>query len=97
MSARRFRARPGVALLGLALVRFGAIASWRIGTAAEPAPRVVVTAPLGGQTSERVVTITGRVEGLAVERLTLVVNGVPMSVPVQDGGFSQPHASHVTR
>jgi len=60
------------------------------GRAAEPAPRILLTAPLGGQTTERVVTITGRVEHLPVERLTLVVNGIPMSVAVQNGTFTQP-------
>lgn len=61
------------------------------GAVAEPPPpRVTLTTPLGGQTRDRVVTITGRVENLAVDRLTLVVNGTAMSVPVRDGAFTQP-------
>ena len=55
-----------------------------------PAPRIVITTPLGGQTKDRVVQITGRVENLSLERLTLVVNGIPMSVAVQNGAFTQP-------
>lgn len=62
------------------------------GSASEPSgpARVTITAPLGGQTTSRVVQIAGRVENLAIERLTLVVNGIPMSVPVSGGTFTQP-------
>ena len=59
-----------------------------------PEPRVPlaihIQKPLGGQTSERVVTIQGTVAGYAGARLTLVVNGIPMTVPVESGAFSQP-------
>ncbi len=55
-----------------------------------PVPRIVLTAPLGGQTKDRIVEIKGRVEHLEIERLTLVVNGIPMSVAVQNGTFVQP-------
>lgn len=62
------------------------------GSASEPSgpARVTITWPLGGQTTSRVVQIAGRVENLAIERLTLVVNGIPMSVPVSGGSFTQP-------
>lgn len=79
--------RRSLAPLALALAAAFGVAD---GVASEPAPRIVLTAPLGGQTTERVVTIAGRVERLAIERLTLVVNGIPMSVAVQNGTFSQP-------
>lgn len=55
-----------------------------------PVPRITLTAPFGGQTRDRVVEIKGRVENLAIERLTLVVNGIPMSVAVENGTFTQP-------
>lgn len=74
---------------GLATI---ALFGFATGFASEPAaaPSVTLTAPLGGQTTARVVQIQGRVEHLAIERLTLVVNGIPMSVPVQNGAFTQP-------
>ncbi len=65
--------------------------------APEPAPtqspplEVRLTSPLGGQTSERVIAIAGTVRGLEVDRITLVVNGIPMSVGVDGAGaFRQP-------
>lgn len=82
-----FSARRASCIGALALAAAFGVAD---GVASEPAPRIVLTAPLGGQTTERVVTIAGRVERLAIERLTLVVNGIPMSVAVQNGTFSQP-------
>ena len=51
---------------------------------------VHLDAPRGGQTSERVASIQGRVEGFGGARLTLVVNGVPLSVAVEGGRFVQP-------
>jgi uncharacterized protein YfaP (DUF2135 family) len=50
---------------------------------------VRILSPDGGQTSERVVTVRGRVAGHAAGRLTLVVNGLPMSVPIENGEFAQ--------
>jgi uncharacterized protein YfaP (DUF2135 family) len=58
--------------------------------AAPAALSVRLVKPDGGQTSERVVTLEGRVTGNAGPRVTLVVNGLAMSVPIKDGAFSQP-------
>lgn len=58
---------------------------------AAPEPLSVrIVKPLGGQTSDRVVTIAGSLAGYRGERMTLVVNGIPMSVAVQNGRFEQP-------
>lgn len=58
--------------------------------AAAPPLGVRITAPDGGQTSERVVTIRGRATGHTSDRVTLVVNGLAMTVPLQGGAFEQP-------
>lgn len=60
--------------------------------AAEPPPSLSVrlAAPRGGMTSERVVAVSGAVEGFRGDRMTLVLNGIPLSVPVRDGRFEQP-------
>jgi uncharacterized protein YfaP (DUF2135 family) len=58
---------------------------------AEPAPqalRVRITSPSGGQTTTRVVSIAGTVAGPAVGRATVVLNGVPMSVAIENGAFT---------
>jgi uncharacterized protein YfaP (DUF2135 family) len=54
----------------------------------EPAATVRIESPRGGQTAERVLPIRGRLSGLVASRLTLVLNGVPLSIPVgEDGVF----------
>ncbi|MHC5012077.1 MAG: DUF2135 domain-containing protein [Planctomycetota bacterium] len=75
-------------LLG-AFVLFSAASDAQEEPAAPPAA-VKITAPAGGQTRERVVTIQGTVTGADAdaERLTLVLNGVPLSIPVADGKFA---------
>ena len=76
--------------LGASLLTLAGAAPW---AASAPEPRgdfaVHIQKPFGGQTSERVVTIEGTVSGYAGARLTLVVNGIPMTVPVSNGAFSQ--------
>lgn len=60
---------------------------------AEPAPvplAVHLEAPRGGMTTERIVVVRGRVEGITEGRATLVVNGTPLSVVVGGGRFEQP-------
>jgi len=76
--------RRSLSLLALlALVGPGAAAG-------EPSPPPVVRleAPAGGQTRQRVVTIRGSVEHVQAERLTLVLNGVPLSIPREGDAFS---------
>lgn len=51
---------------------------------------VRIESPRGGQTSDRVVAVKGRVAGYRGERMTLVMNGIPLSVAVQGGHFEQP-------
>lgn len=51
--------------------------------------RVSITRPRAGQTDERVLAIEGQVTGLpAGRRATLVLNGVALSIPVENGAFS---------
>lgn len=86
------RSRSSILPLGLTLAAgvFAALVS-----AGEPPPsptalKVRIESPLGGQTSERIVGIKGGVEGYRGDRLTIVCNGVPMSVAVASGHFEQP-------
>jgi uncharacterized protein YfaP (DUF2135 family) len=76
---------PASAALALALLAAGKTAPPAI--AGEPPPSVRIESPRGGQTRERVVAIRGRVTALDVPRVTLVLNGVPLSIPVQGGAF----------
>jgi uncharacterized protein YfaP (DUF2135 family) len=57
---------------------------------APPAPTVRITAPRGGQTRARLVTIAGELQGVEAQRLTLVLNGVPLSIPAENEKFSTP-------
>jgi uncharacterized protein YfaP (DUF2135 family) len=85
MSPRRRAAV--LSLLGAALAAAGSVAF------AQPvdAPLTVrIEQPLGGQTSERVVTVQGTATGDEDGRVTLVLNGVAVSVGVENGRFSLP-------
>lgn len=53
-----------------------------------PAPVVRLVSPAGGQTRERVVTIQGTVEHVEADRLTLLLNGVALSVPREGNAFT---------
>lgn len=70
--------RLALAALALALPLLASTAP------ASPVPakvaRVRITAPRGGQTGERVVAIRGECLGVTAARLTLVLNGVPLSI-----------------
>ncbi len=55
-----------------------------------PAPAVRITTPRGGQTKARLVTIAGELQGVEAQRLTLVLNGVPLSIPTENEKFSTP-------
>jgi uncharacterized protein YfaP (DUF2135 family) len=81
----------GLALL-LAALAAGSSAAEEVPPAPAPAGPLSVRleAPRGGQTSERVTTIRGRVDGYRGDRATLVLNGVPMSVAVQGGAVEVP-------
>ncbi|MDJ0976628.1 MAG: DUF2135 domain-containing protein [Planctomycetota bacterium] len=81
------------------LILFAAAALWLVvpladAPAGEPArgpavtPELEITSPRGGQTKERVVTIAGTSKGLVGDRLTLVFNGVPLSIPNEGDAFS---------
>ncbi|HMV45328.1 MAG TPA: DUF2135 domain-containing protein [Leptospiraceae bacterium] len=48
---------------------------------------VKIESPRGGFTTARVIEITGTVADTSVERITLVMNGVPQTVKVQSGNF----------
>lgn len=49
--------------------------------------RIQITSPRGGQSDERVATIKGTAVGLEGQRLTLVLNGVPLSIANKNGHF----------
>jgi uncharacterized protein YfaP (DUF2135 family) len=68
---------------GLALLLLLAAAPLFARASPAPAadPYLRILAPLSGQTRERVVTIRGVATDLRSERLTLVLNGVPLSIP----------------
>lgn len=51
-------------------------------------PKIRITSPRGGQTRERIVAIEGEVTGVTAKRLTLVLNGVPLSIPREGNKFS---------
>jgi uncharacterized protein YfaP (DUF2135 family) len=53
-------------------------------------PTVRITSPRGGQTRDRIVTVQGEVHGIEAERLTLVLNGVALSIPREAEGFATP-------
>lgn len=53
-------------------------------------PAVVLTAPLGGWSSERIVTVAGTVADTTLSRATLVVNGAPKGLTLSGGSFSTP-------
>ena len=53
------------------------------------APALTITSPRGGQTRSRVIQIAGTLRDVTAERLTLVLNGVPLSIP-RSGDASRP-------
>jgi uncharacterized protein YfaP (DUF2135 family) len=50
--------------------------------------RIRILAPRGGQTRDRVVAIRGTAVGVSAPRLTLVLNGVPLSIANDSGSFA---------
>lgn len=50
-------------------------------------PKVTITAPLSGWTTERITTVTGSAEG-AAELAILSVNGVERPLPIEGGQFT---------
>jgi uncharacterized protein YfaP (DUF2135 family) len=52
------------------------------------APVVKITNPRGGWTSERIIDVKGTVSDANITRLTLVVNGVPMTIRASGGSFT---------
>ena len=53
-------------------------------------PQVVLTSPVGGWSSERIVTVAGTIADTSLTRATLVVNGAPKGLTVSGGSFSTP-------
>lgn len=52
------------------------------------AQSLVVESPNGGFTTERIQKISGTVNGLSGDRITIVLNGIPQTVPVSGGRFA---------
>jgi uncharacterized protein YfaP (DUF2135 family) len=77
-----------ILFLSLALL-VGVLLAQSAVVAEEPrAASLRITSPRGGQTRLRVVKIAGTVQGVDAERLTLVLNGVPLSIPRDGASFS---------
>jgi len=60
--------------------------------AGEPEPTVVpqirILKPAGGQTRDRKIEISGDLQGIKADRLTLVMNGVAVTIPRKGNAFS---------
>ena len=52
------------------------------------AATVVIESPRGGFTTQWIQQIKGSVTGVNVDRATLVINGIPQTVPLSNGRFS---------
>ncbi|HEY1406966.1 MAG TPA: DUF2135 domain-containing protein [Spirochaetota bacterium] len=52
------------------------------------AATATIISPRGGFTSQRVQEIKGRVDGFTGKRAILVLNGIPQTIPLQNGEFS---------
>jgi uncharacterized protein YfaP (DUF2135 family) len=52
------------------------------------AASVTIESPRGGFTTQRIQQIKGRVEGFSGNRGTLVINGIPQTVILQNGNFA---------
>lgn len=82
-------------LLGIAPVLFASVlVGHALLSAGEPeekkpaaAPEVAITVPRGGWTTERIVEVAGTISDPSVLRLTLVYNGVPMTIRASEGQF----------
>lgn len=76
--------------LALVLLASCLVASVLPNVAAEEAagtPSLAITSPRGGQTRTRVIKIAGTLANVRSERLTLVLNGVPLSIPRSGDAF----------
>jgi uncharacterized protein YfaP (DUF2135 family) len=79
-----------LALLAFLATLAGSLPRAAADEASSPPLSVRIAAPRGGQTRERLVTIAGEVRGLTGDRLTLVLNGVALSIPRSGDAFSTP-------
>jgi len=52
------------------------------------AATATILSPRGGFTTKRVQEIKGRVEGISGNRATLIINGIPQTIPLNNGEFS---------
>lgn len=69
------------------IVLLGALAAAQASEPPSDRPDLRITSPRGGQTRQRVVAIEGVVRGVEGSRLTLVLNGVALSIPHEGGRF----------
>lgn len=76
------RAMHGVVMM-MAAVWLGGIAS----AAEKTKPTVTITAPAGGQSSERMVKVTGTISDAAIARGTIVINGSANEFDTRGGRF----------
>ena len=83
--------RPApAAILGFAAALCAVIPAAAGPASPRAAPTVRIESPRGGQTSERVVPVRAAITGFSGRRATLVVNGIPMTVPVENGRLESP-------
>ncbi len=52
------------------------------------APQVKITSPSGGWSSDRIITAGGTISDADIKTVTLVVNGIPMTIRAKAGSFS---------
>jgi uncharacterized protein YfaP (DUF2135 family) len=79
--------RIGVVLI-VSITLFGIVIAQQDSTRAS-LPQVIIASPLGGWTSERIVTVSGEVHGEGVDFVTLVLNGVSQRIRVEGNNFSR--------
>ena len=68
---------------------FGALTLALLFPVTLPGASVVIETPRGGTTRNRLQLIKGRVNGFTGERATLVVNGIPQGLRLQNGAFER--------
>ena len=53
-------------------------------------PVVKIISPRGGQSDDRVVTVSGTVSDTKITKVTIVLNGTPLDLPCRNGRFNRP-------
>lgn len=78
MKSKQYKTIAYLSLLFLASFAFSGLYSQSL----------IIESPNGGFTTERIQKISGSVSGLNGDRITIVINGIPQTVPVSGGRFA---------